>query len=345
MQKITRREILRLLALGAGGLTVQQFLTACQSIDKGSFSPTLQSNPAKSDIGEASPTMSNKPTDGVVEVPTTTTPPTPQLVVAHGKDPESLVRAVVDGLGGMQKFVPSGGWVIIKPNICNSYHGYEYASTTNPWVVAAVVKLAFEAGAKKVQVMDSPFGGSASDAYVSSGIAEQVEAAGGEMVLMPDFKFKTMKIENPLGLNSAWIYEDVFAADTLINLPIAKHHSLARLTMGMKNLMGIIQARENIHVDIPKRLTDLNRKVKSTLTIVDAVRILVKNGPTGGNLEDVRQLDTVYATTDIVAADSFGTTLFDMKPEDLKYLKVAAENGLGTMNLNDLNIQELTIGG
>jgi len=110
-------------------------------------------------------------------------------------------------------------------------------------------------------------------------------------------------------------------------------------------LMGIIQARENIHVDIPKRLTDLNLKVKSTLTIMDAIRILVKNGPTGGNLDDVRQLDTIYATTDIVAADSYGTTLFDMKPEDLKYIKVASENGLGTMNLNDVKIQELSIGG
>jgi len=95
-----------------------------------------------------------------------------------------MVRRALASLGGMDKFVPKGANVVVKPNICVAYHTYEYAATTNPWVVGALVKMCFEAGASSVKVMDFPFGGSAQEAYVKSGIKEQVEAAGGEMVSM-----------------------------------------------------------------------------------------------------------------------------------------------------------------
>ncbi len=154
-----------------------------------------------------------------------------------------IVRRALAAFGGMEMFVPKDARVIIKPNICVAYHTYEYAATTNPWVVGALVKTCLEAGARSVQVLDYPFGGTPQEAYTKSGIEEQVVAAGGEMVFMPEFKFVSADIPQGVDLKKTQAFGDVLQADVLIDVPIAKHHSLARLTLGMKNLMGIIKNR------------------------------------------------------------------------------------------------------
>jgi uncharacterized protein (DUF362 family) len=147
-----------------------------------------------------------------------------------------------------------------------------------------------------VRVIDFPFGGTPDQAYTISGIKEQVTAAGGEMEIPARMKF--VKTDIPLGqdIHDWMIYEDILKADVVINVPIAKHHSLARLTLGMKNLMGVVQNRESLHANLGQRLADLASRVRPALTVVDAVRILTANGPTGGNLNDVKKLDTVIVT-------------------------------------------------
>ena len=102
---------------------------------------------------------------------------------------EDKLAALIDLMGGMGRFVNPGDDVIVKPNICIANHEYQYAATTNPWVVAALVKLCFEAGAARVRVMDYPFGGTCEQAYARSGIAEQVQAAGGIMEIISSIKF------------------------------------------------------------------------------------------------------------------------------------------------------------
>jgi uncharacterized protein (DUF362 family) len=266
-------------------------------------------------------------------------------VVARNGEPEEMVRRALAALGGMERFVPKDSWVIIKPNICVAYHTYEYAATTNPWVVGALVRLALEAGARLVQVMDFPFGGSPQEAYSRSGIAEQVQANGGEMVVMKNFQFVSKKIEDGRSLHKARFYDGALEADVLIDVPIAKHHSLARLTLGMKNLMGLIRDRSDIHQDIGQRLADLTSRIRPQLTVVDAVRMLMDHGPTGGSLDDVRQMNTIIASTDIVAADSYAATLFGMQPGDLAYIRAGAEMGLGSSDLGSLRIEEIAVGG
>jgi uncharacterized protein (DUF362 family) len=127
-------------------------------------------------------------------------------------------------------------------------------------------------------------------------------------------------------------------------VPIAKHHSSTRLTLGMKNLMGIIQNRSAIHADLWHRIPDLARLFQPTLTVIDAVRILTAHGPTGGSLDDVKKLDTVIASRDIVAADAYATSLFGIEPGDIPYIPVAAQAGLGRMDLHTLRIEELAGG-
>jgi uncharacterized protein (DUF362 family) len=343
MRSMNRREFIKALGLSVGALALNQTLSGCTENPPSTNQTSTIVEPTQlaTQSGSEKPVS---PSSSETTTPEKTPLSLPELVVARNGQPEELVRRSISALGGMQRFVSQGSKVVIKPNICVAYHTYEYAATTNPWVVGALVKLCLEAGAKQVQVLDYPFGGTIDEAYSKSGIAEQVRLAGGEMVGMPRFKYVTTEIPAGLNLKKVDIFDDVLKADVLINVPIAKHHSLARLTMGMKNLLGVIYDRPSMHFYMDQRLADLASRVKPALTLIDAVRILVANGPTGGNLADVKQLDTVIASPDIVAADSFGATLFGMHPEDLGYIKAASAMGLGKSDLKNMKIEEVNIG-
>ncbi len=239
----------------------------------------------------------------------------------------------------MEAFVKKGADVIIKPNICTGYHGPEYAATTNPDVVGTLVALCRRAGAGRVRVMDLPFGGPAEEAYRVSGIQDAVEKAGGEMQLMSPAGFRTYNIPDGLDLTSWPIYSDVLSCDVLIDVPIAKDHGTTRLSLGGKNLLGVILDAGDIHTNIGQRTADLVSVCRPTLTVVDAVRVLTANGPTGGDLADVERLDTVLASADIVAADSFAATLFDLAGADIPYVQAAYDMGLGEMDLDRVDVR------
>jgi len=330
MSEISRRDFLRSAVLGLGAIAAARFLSACASPQNTILPPAPLSTPV--------PTTPEKPrTEPAVAS-------YPDLIVVKGGEPEAMVRKALDMLGGMGRFVKKGDNVIIKPNIGPSVRAYEYAATTNPWVIAAVARLCFEAGAGRVRVMDKPFGGTAEDGYARSGIKALVEDAGGEMEIMSRFKFVATDIPNGKDIKKWDIYEDILKADVLINIPIAKQHGASRLTLGMKNLMGTITNAQMFHINLHQRIADLATRVRPALTIIDAVRILTANGPTGGNLKDVKKLDTLIAGTDIVAVDSYATSLFGLKPEDVPHIINAARMGLGASDLGQLNIKEIVLG-
>ena len=290
----------------------------------------------------AEPTSTPEPKPAVVvQTATPVLVAVAYLAVARGPSPEQITERAIDALGGMARFVKSGYDVIVKPNICNANHSYEYASTTNPEVVATLVKLCLGAGAKRVRVMDYPFSGSGQSAYARSGIEQAVKEAGGEMELMAKAKYVDTEMPQGLDLKSWRFYQPILDADLVINVPIAKHHSLARLTLGGKNLLGTIEDRGSMHRNLGQRIADLTSLVRPQLTVVDAVRILVNHGPTGGNLDDVKLTNTVIASHDIVAADAYATTLFGLSPRDISYIVASSEMGLGTMDLEQIDIAEL----
>ena len=148
----------------------------------------------------------------------------------------------------------------------------------------------------------------------------------------------------PEGVNFKFYEEDILKADVLINVPIAKDHSSTKLTLGMKNLMGVIWDRGVLHINLGQCIADLNALVRPQLTVIDAVRILTAYGPTGGSLSYVKKLDTVIACPDIVAADSYATSLFGLKPEDLAYIVAGTSMGLGRSDLQNMRIEEITLG-
>jgi len=262
------------------------------------------------------------------------TPAPAYLAIARGKDPAGITRAAVDAVGGMARFVQQGADVIVKPNICTASRSYEYAATTNPIVVATVVEMCLAAGARSVRVMDSPFSGTPEAAYADSGIAAAVEKAGGKMVIMSPLGYATTRIPHGRDIRSWQIYRDVVNADVVIDVPIAKQHGSTVLTLGCKNLMGVVLDRGGFHVNLSQRIADLTSVVRPTLTVVDAVRILTANGPTGGDLADVKRLDTVIASHDVVAADARAARLFGFSGSDIGYLAAAHEMGLGQLKVD-----------
>lgn len=265
----------------------------------------------------------------------------PDLAVARGTPPPALVKAAVDALGGMKRFVSKGAVVVVKPNIGWDRRP-EFAATTNPEVVAAVVGLCYETGAKKVKVFDRTVN-DARRCYEQSGIAAAAAAEGAEVSYTDERKFKDVRIKG-MALDKWPLYTELLEADSIINIPIAKTHGLADLTMAMKNWMGVMGGRRGrIHQRLDESLVDLARVIKPVLTILDAVRILKGSGPQGGRLEDVETLDTIVAGVDQVAVDSFGATLFGMKGENLGYLRLAQAEGLGTMDLTKAIITEMRI--
>jgi uncharacterized protein (DUF362 family) len=260
----------------------------------------------------------------------------PDMAIAKGKEPVELVEAAMKAMGGMERFVSKGDKVLVKPNI-----GWdrtpEQAANTNPTVVRTVIDLCFKAGAKEVHVVDFTCN-QARRCYTRSGIKKAAEEAGADVSYINDRKFKEMNVGGEV--LSKWpIYTDIVEADKLINLPIAKHHTLATLSLSMKNWLGAIGGKRNaLHQKIGESCVDLSMFFKPTLTILDAVRILKANGPQGGNLKDVEKIDTLAAGIDEVAIDSFGTGLFGRKPEDIPYIKAAIERGYGQTDLSKLNL-------
>jgi uncharacterized protein (DUF362 family) len=267
-----------------------------------------------------------------------------QLAIAKTKEgetasAEALVKRAVDAMGGIKRFISRGDVVVIKPNI-----GWDrmpiHAANTNPDVVGAVIQLAFEAGAKKVVVAD----GSCNDpnrCFQRSGIWRKAYGLGAEVVLPAEHRFRTTRMKGEI-LDEWPIFTTLVDADKVINVPVAKHHNLAKYTAAMKNWYGVLGGRRNrLHQNIDTSIADLATFMRPTLVVVDAMRVLMRNGPQGGNIDDTKVMNQVFATTDQVAADAYGATLIGQHRDNLPYLKMGHERGLGTMHWENLRVKEV----
>jgi uncharacterized protein (DUF362 family) len=247
--------------------------------------------------------------------------------------PGPATRRAVALVGGMGKFVKPGQRVVVKPNI-GWDRSPEQAANTHPEVVETVVRLCLEAGAKEVRVFDR----SCNDprlCFKRSGLQEAVERIGDGRVSI---------FIAGVALKSWLVYEDALEADVFVNVPVAKHHGLTVLTMGLKNVMGVLGGnRGQIHSGFDDKIVDANLARPSNLTVLDATRILVAHGPQGGRTEDVRAPGTVVVGADIVAVDAYGTRFFGKSPRDVQHLVRAAERGLGTLDLSRIIVKEESV--
>ncbi len=264
--------------------------------------------------------------------------PQPLIAKVEGAKWAQITGEAIQKLGAMKKFVNSGETVVVKPNMAWD-RAPEMAANAHPLVVRQVVELCLEAGAKQVKVLDHTCH-DARKAYAASGIKDAVEAIKDPRVkveFVDERRFVEVRAEKAKALKKWYYYKDILEADRFINIPVAKHHSEARLTMCLKNMMGAIGGwRGRCHVGLHQNIADMNLVLRPDLHVLDCTRILLRNGPSGGRLEDVEVKNLVLAGTDPVALDAFGTTLFGLKPGDIGHITKAFELNRGEMDLNKI---------
>ncbi len=265
--------------------------------------------------------------DHRVEMPTSV----PPIVIAHGTEPALNVRAAIDRMGGMGRFVGPDDVVVVKPNI-----GFDrvpdQAANTHPEVVAEVARLCLEEKPLRVIVCDCPVAESRR-AFEGSGIMHAALEVGAEVVLPEESSYYTVEISERLG---TWdVLEPFVIATKIINVPVAKHHNLTNTTAGMKNWIGITgKLRVMFHNDLDRSIAELAALMRPTLTVVDASRVLMETGPSGGSLSAVMQVGAVAVGVDPVALDAWAYSLWGTGPKDLPGLFDLAEGmGLGHADL------------
>jgi uncharacterized protein (DUF362 family) len=267
----------------------------------------------------------------------------PIVAVAKGK-PEEIVKKAVDALGGMQKFVKKGDRVVLKANM-GFPNPPEWGTTTHPAIVKATAQLCLDAGAQRVIVLDNPLR-DGKMCKEKSGIGAAVEGMKGVVLaLLEDPKFyQETPIPGGKQLKTTAIAKEVLRANCIINVPTAKTHSATGVSLGIKNLMGLIWDRKVMHeqMELNQAIADLLLVIKPTLTIVDCVYVLLTNGPGGpGKTEE---LNTVVASADPVAADAYTVTIArwynrEFKGSQVKHLKNAFDMGLGQIDIEKMDVK------
>ena len=261
----------------------------------------------------------------------------PDLVIAGGNEPDALIEKGLQALGGIKTFIKQGSLVVIKPNFSVPQRP-EAACTTNPLLVSALVKRCLEAGAREVRVIDHPFT-SGVMCLENTEMRRYAGDAGARVYVLGELsdKYYTRVQIGGKQLQTAHFSRDVLDADLFINFPILKHHVLTKLTMGMKNMMGLVWDRGVFHsTDIHQAIADLAAFKKPHLIIMDAIRGIIDNGPTGPGT--VRAYNQVIFGFDPVAVDAYGAGLFGLPPGSLGYLQLAAGMHLGQLRWEQLKV-------
>jgi uncharacterized protein (DUF362 family) len=266
----------------------------------------------------------------------------PDAVWVQGGEPTELLTRALEKYGGMGNFISKGDVVVVKPNM-GWDRAPEFAANTNPILVADVAKKCIEAGAKKVKIFDRTCN-NPNRCYKNSKIEELSKKAGADVEQIRKIKFKDISLPNGEILKKWAVYKDYLDADKVINIPIAKHHSLCRITLGLKNLMGVMGGnRGNIHNHFSKKLIDIDAEILPTLTIIDAYRVLTRNGPSGGNLNDVKFTKTLIMSPCNVTADILALELFDLKVQHVPHIQEAITRGLNKYDPNQLSVERINI--
>jgi len=292
--------------------------------------PGCGKNKTSADVG-----LPQKPAEPVTAAPAFNAV-APSMAVANGNDPDELIERGLQAMGGIGRFVKQGQTVVIKPNF-SVPRTPDQAATTNPFLVAALVKRCFGAGARTVKVIDNPFT-NAQIALENSGIRRAVEAAGGKVYSTNKLSGEFYSAVNAGGsiLQSMQYSKDVLEADVFISFPILKHHNGTGLTMGLKNMMGLVWDRGFFHrTDLHRTIAELTAFKKPDLVIMDALKGITTHGPMGPGT--IREYNQLIFSTDPVAADAYGAELFGLKAADISHIVIAAELGVGLLDWKKLN--------
>jgi uncharacterized protein (DUF362 family) len=252
-----------------------------------------------------------------------------------------LTRKVFEAAGGMGRFVSRGDVVAIKPNVSWA-RSPDLAATTNPEVLEAVIELCLDAGAKKVRIADHTIH-DARRCFALTGVGHVAKRTGADLVFPRPSLMKEMKLQGQR-LDVWPVFVPLVEADKVLNVPVAKNHGLSTLTLGMKNWIGAVGGRRSaLHQDIHQTIVDLAQFFNPTLTLIDATRIMIRNGPSGGSPSDVAVKNTLILSNDQVAADGKACGLFGYAPEEIGFVRLGQKWGLGTYDPDKLLAQKVIL--
>ena len=265
------------------------------------------------------------------------------MVAIKNSEPTGMFDTGIEALGGIKQFVKPNQTVVVKPNI-----GWdsppERAANTNPELVGRIIKRCLEAGAKKVMVFDNTCD-EWTACYRNSGIEKAVKDNGGQIVSgKVESQYHPVDFPNGKILKKAKVHELILESDVFINVPILKNHGGATMTLAMKNLMGIVWDRGYYHANnLHQCIADFVTFRKPDLNIVDGYRVMKRNGPRGVSVADVALMKYQLLSRDIVAIDTAATKIFGIETERVQHIGMAEELGVGTTDLDSLNIKRITV--
>jgi uncharacterized protein (DUF362 family) len=264
------------------------------------------------------------------------------LVAAKGATPDKLFDAAIQSMGGMGRYVRSGQTVVVKPNIAWDAEPAR-AANTNPLLVKRIVEHCYGAGAKKVFVFDF----TCDDwrrSYRNSGIEAAAKEAGAVMAPGDGERyFQSVNLDGNR-LKQVKEHELILESDVFINVPVLKHHGSAGLTISMKNLMGVIWDRGWWHRHgLHQCIADFAGYRRPDLNVVDAYNVMMRRGPRGISTRDVVRMASQLISPDMVTADAAAARLFGEKPHEIPYIRIAAEQGAGRMDLENLTVKRISL--
>lgn len=265
------------------------------------------------------------------------------LVAVKDGEPDKMLDKALSAMGGIQNFVKKGQTVVVKPNI-----GWdvipEKAANTNPLLIKRIIEHCFTAGAKEVYVFDNTCD-KWSSCYKNSGIEKAAKDAGAKVAPgHSESYYQQVSVPKGKNLKNAKVHELILSSDVFINVPVLKSHGSAKLTISMKNLMGIVWDRRFWHRnDLNQCIADFASYRKPDLNIIDAYNVMTRNGPRGVSKADLVKMQYLIVSNDMVAADAAAAKVFGMEPEDIKYIQIANEMGVGQMDLTQLNIGRIKV--
>jgi len=250
-----------------------------------------------------------------------------------------MVEIALKPFGGMEALIRPGEILLIKPNAAWD-RTPEQAANTHPEIVAALVTMGLAAGAGSVIVADIACN-DPRKTFDRSGIRDAAERSGASLVIPDTFVDVAYHGSFIQSFPTGRVFLE---ADRIINVPIVKHHSLTRATLGLKNWYGLLGGRRHkLHQMIHESVVDLAVAIKPTFTLMDATRVLIANGPQGGSLDNVRSMGLIAAGTDPVALDAWGAGLLGLTPLDLPFIRLGRAAGLGTHEYGTIMREEIDL--
>ncbi|UCD05770.1 MAG: DUF362 domain-containing protein [candidate division WOR-3 bacterium] len=269
----------------------------------------------------------------------------PVIGVAEG-DNSKLVKAAVDLVGGIDKFMKKGDVVCIKPNLSFASN-IDCGATTNPDIVRQMVRLCLNAGASRVIVLDHTIH-EATLCVERSRIEEAIIDKKVSLVtLQQERQYTEVDVPDGKELRTIQIAKAIQNADLLINMPTAKSHSGTGVSLGLKGLMGLIWDRGYLHrVNLDRAIAELSTVIKPSLTVIDATRALTTGGPGGPGKTVV--LNKVVAGSDPVAVDSYTVGIAQWYKKSwsgtqVKHIRAAADLGLGEIDTANMQIKDIRV--